>query len=199
MPAQASHLSGYGRDVLTRRMSADTSPPSAPAPAPALPRPLPVHPPTKALLAAFKGDLPAALLADTYYRAQQFVAMHGDEISSELQDLLQVSLQWPSGNSVSVSRFGKFVPIRTQMQYGKSCFCCRGLRRRSCRARLAVGQMLRWWRSACSWRKWLTCVPPGRTGERVTQLERAMSGMSFAQMTVHASALQSCTSVQEEP
>ena len=54
------------------------------------PQPLHVYPTNRALLAAFKGDLPAALLAETYYRCQQFVALHGVQISSEQHDLLQV-------------------------------------------------------------------------------------------------------------
>ena len=56
-------------------------------------QPLPVYPPNRALLAAFKGDLPAALLEETFYRCEQFVALHGIQISSEQHDLLQVLKQ----------------------------------------------------------------------------------------------------------
>jgi len=81
---------GCARDVLTHRRSSDTSSSPAAPPAPTQPPPLPVYPPTRTLLAAFAGDLPVALLAETYYRAQQVVSLHSDRIPSELHDLLQV-------------------------------------------------------------------------------------------------------------
>ena len=53
--------------------------------------PLAVPPPGKALLAAFKGDLPAALLAEQYERAARYLATHGHAARGDPhEDLLQV-------------------------------------------------------------------------------------------------------------
>lgn len=55
--------------------------------------PLALQPPSKALLAAFRGDLPATLLAEQYERAAQYLATAGDTggiRGDPHEDLLQV-------------------------------------------------------------------------------------------------------------
>ena len=79
------------RYTMSLRKSSETSPDPAPAAKQeAVLQPLPVAPVGKALLRAFRDGLPAALLAEQYERAVQYVARRGNDLPPELHDLLQV-------------------------------------------------------------------------------------------------------------